>query len=651
MAQMNLRKRLAPTLLAVTCAVSASYAHADPSQSSTLTAKTLTNTFAFRVNSHNVLYCATLAGGQYSPWVSFFDGAPLVTSVVAVPGTTGHLEVFAVGVDTHLYHDYFDGTNWHGWTADFNGAPLVTSVSAASGPDGLLQVFAVGTDGTLYHNWLNQTWNGWTANFQGAPKVTRVSEMLGSTGHLEVFAIGTDGTLLHETYDGNWYSWDIGFDGSPLLSNLTAATGPTGHLEVFAIGTDGTLYHDYLDTSWHGWGANFDGAPKMSGLEAMIGATKNLEVFGIGTDGTLYHDSLDTAWHGWAAGFDGAPNLQAISGVMGSSGHLEVYAAGSDGSMYHDYLDTSWHGFSHYSINDNWMGDLSGTIFNWSIDNIRMPGTHDSGTYAITSSSEITGDAPTWLPIVQSLLGSAASSVVAGWSKAQNWTIPYQLNGGIRYLDLRTCHASDGLRLCHALAGDPLSTVINAVATFSANHPMELIVLDFNHFYNMTAADHASLASMLSSALGSRLAPASLGASVTAGQMWASGYNVIALYADSGTVSANSFLWPQSSIVSPWANTTSTSTLQNWIQTQPLSRPANTLFVSQGILTPDTTMIENGLIPFTSNPSSLQAVANNLNPQLWNWLQAPQIHSSLNIVIADWQADWLIEDIQWLNTF
>jgi hypothetical protein len=647
---MNPRRQFASTLLVLSLLIGGA-AQADVSQSSALSARTLKDLYAFRVGNNHVLYYATLSGSSWSPWISFFDGAPLVNNVVAAVGTTGHLEVFAAGTDTHLYHDYFDGSSWHGWTRDFNGAPPLTSVSAASGPDGLMQVFGIGTDGTLVHCSLNQTWSAWVANFDGAPKLSNITEVNGATGHLEVFGVATDGTLVHDTYDGNWYGWDLGFDGAPRLTTVTAAMGPTSHLEVFGVGTDGTLFHDFLDSSWHGWSANYDGAPKLKSVEAMMGATGRLEVFGIGTDGTLVHDSLDTSWHGWTANFDGAPKLSAIAGSIGASGHLELFAAGSDGAMYHDYLDTSWHGWSHYNINSDWMGDLSGTIGGWAVNRVKLPGTHDSGTYAIASGNEVTSDAPSWLPVVQSLLGSAAGSVVAGWSKAQGWSIPYQLNAGIRYLDLRVCHASDGLRICHALAGDPIGTVIDAVAAFSANHPMELVILDFNHFYSMSAADHAALASRLSAALGSRLAPSSLSATATMSQLWSSGYNVIALYADSATVAANGFLWPQSSIASPWANTTSTSTLQSFITTQPLSRSGSSFFVSQGILTPDTNMIEQGLIPFTSNPGSLVDVANNLDPQLWNWLQTPAIHSQLNIVIADWQADWLIEDIQWLNTF
>jgi hypothetical protein len=72
---------------------------------------------------------------------------------------------------------------------------------------------------------------------------------------------------------------------------------------------------------------------------------------------------------------------------------------------------------------------------------IIFPGTHDSGTFDITDQSDYSPDAPSFikdvekLPIVPSLI----KGIVAGWSRAQgvDWTA--QLNGGIRYLDIRTC--------------------------------------------------------------------------------------------------------------------------------------------------------------------------------------------------------------------
>jgi hypothetical protein len=78
--------------------------------------------------------------------VANFDSAPAkMQSVSAAMGATGHLEVFAVGADGTLYHDWLDGQGaWHGWAPNFDNAPAtVTSVTAVSGATGHLEVFAV----------------------------------------------------------------------------------------------------------------------------------------------------------------------------------------------------------------------------------------------------------------------------------------------------------------------------------------------------------------------------------------------------------------------------------------------------------------------------------------------------------------------------
>ncbi|KAJ7847258.1 PLC-like phosphodiesterase [Mycena olivaceomarginata] len=162
----------------------------------------------------------------------------------------------------------------------------------------------------------------------------------------------------------------------------------------------------------------------------------------------------------------------------------------------------------------------------------------------------------------------------------------------------------------------------------------EVILLDFNHFYDMNPADHAKLASMLQTTFGNKLAPASLGADVTLNQLWSTSYRIIIFYDHAATVDSNPFLWSQSTISSPWPNVQDVGALHSALADK-LPNEGSTFFVLQGILTPDGAMIAAGLVPFSSAPSSLTGVAQAVTPAVVGWL-SQWGNQGINIVICDW---------------
>ena len=296
------------------------------------------NLEVFAIGTSGILY-HNYFDKQWHAWTTNFNNAPLVTEVVT--GSTGLLNVFAIGVDNILFHCYFDG-GWSNWEPNFNNAPLVTAV--ATGSTGLLNVFAIGLDGTLFHNYYDGGWNGWTRDFKGAPKVTAVAT--GSArGAMQAFAIGIEGTLYHNYYYGGWSIWKPNFDGAPLVSAVV--TGEAEHLHAFIIDLDSRLLHNYFDRDrWNGWTPAFNGGPKITAVTA--GSNGSLQVFAIGDDGTLYHNSFDgknKKWGNWQAGFDGAPKVSSVT--TSSERLLEVFAVGlDDGVLYHNYYYGKWHGWT-----------------------------------------------------------------------------------------------------------------------------------------------------------------------------------------------------------------------------------------------------------------------------------------------------------------
>jgi 1-phosphatidylinositol phosphodiesterase len=96
----------------------------------------------------------------------------------------------------------------------------------------------------------------------------------------------------------------------------------------------------------------------------------------------------------------------------------------------------------------NWMAALDESL---TLDQINIPGTHDSGTYG--------------------------GSGVEG-SRTQAMTITQQLNAGIRWLDLRLWPEGSDMRVYHGIVAMPLllSTILMDIKDFLAAHPNEVVI-------------------------------------------------------------------------------------------------------------------------------------------------------------------------------
>jgi hypothetical protein len=99
-----------------------------------------------------------------------------------------------------------------------------------------------------------------------------------------------------------------------------------------------------------------------------------------------------------------------------------------------------------------------------------LPGTHNSSTSNITSSSRVTPGAPAYLRLFK--------TVAVQWSRCQERSIFQQLLDGIRVFDLRTCRVNNRVYTCHGLANKPLSQVMqHEFLRFHALHPNEIITI------------------------------------------------------------------------------------------------------------------------------------------------------------------------------
>ena len=144
------------------------------------------------------------------------------------------------------------------------------------------------------------------------------------------------------------------------------------------------------------------------------------------------------------------------------------------------------------------MTQLTGKLLDVPLNQIAIPGSHDSFTYPVTGKNQISPDAPKAIRILAKIFGRIATNIIARWAKTQQMTTSQQLENGIRYFDVRIVIRPNGVpALAHSLYLNDLQTELSAMAPFLTKNPHEVILLDFNHFYNVTDEEHRKIIEML----------------------------------------------------------------------------------------------------------------------------------------------------------
>ncbi|OHS93130.1 hypothetical protein TRFO_40560 [Tritrichomonas foetus] len=124
----------------------------------------------------------------------------------------------------------------------------------------------------------------------------------------------------------------------------------------------------------------------------------------------------------------------------------------------------------YYRLN-NWMEDLGYLIQDKKITEIKIPGTHDSATYAITKKSKAAkGEKAAKLT---TLVGDPKQ-----WTVCQTKSIRTQLKYGARFLDLRASYEDDErFYLHHGLKAKSLAHELKIIHEFLQRHPHEMIII------------------------------------------------------------------------------------------------------------------------------------------------------------------------------
>jgi hypothetical protein len=293
-----------------------------------------------------------------------------------------------------------------------------------------------------------------------------------------------------------------------------------------------------------------------------------------------------------------------------------------------------------YAGSANWMAGFQ----NLSINQLVIPGTHDSAAYAVEEtirhlSPDVDGIAyiPGWVEKV----------VAARWGAAQSESISKQARRGYRYFDLRLCAYGSEVYACHGVYTVPIVEVLNDIAAFFSKTETrkEVIILDFNHFYGMTSKHHSFVLDKLKSSLGSRLAGSKMSFSNRLSDFSDAGKNVIVVYhAAAPRQTYRDIAWASSLLPSAWPNKQKVDDLKAFLTKNRQSVPSGGIGVTQLLLTPDQDAVIDGLKWWQSAPSSLREWSKTYNGEMLRWIETKAGLNAIppGILIQDFADDRLV---------
>lgn len=139
----------------------------------------------------------------------------------------------------------------------------------------------------------------------------------------------------------------------------------------------------------------------------------------------------------------------------------------------------------------NWMENLPEEMKDRQINRIKIPGTHNSGSYYINLKSSIintSDNSNKWINNFAKL-GLAlpcAKNIIKDWTLNNDINVYDQLHKGIRYLDLRITF-NEIFYISHSFITVKLSEVLLDILRFLDDYKEEVIILQFGNDYNQRA--------------------------------------------------------------------------------------------------------------------------------------------------------------------
>lgn len=253
-------------------------------------------------------------------------------------------------------------------------------------------------------------------------------------------------------------------------------------------------------------------------------------------------------------------------------------------------------------------------------------------------------DSPKIVQTLSRFFKIIVNPIVCRWSKTQGINISEQLHLGIRYLDLRLVCKNGEFYLAHGLYGGLLYPYLSEINNFLNNNRGEVVILDFQHFYEFTAEDHEKLMSNLRSILGDKMCLRQDVGNVSLNYLTGIGRQILTVYRNEAA-KANAELWPSGILPTPWPDKLSTSDLIPYLDNKLKTRNQSIGLVSQCVLTVNTWYVVKHLF------GSLKNMASTTNEDVIPWIKSKNNGpNGVNVIICDFvEGSEFVKDVIELN--
>lgn len=255
-------------------------------------------------------------------------GGLLTSRPNAVSWAANRIDVVTRGLDSGVYHKWWNGSSWQGWES--LGGQIQGSPSICSWANGRLDIFATGLNHHLWHRYYQNGWSKWED--LGGMLSSEPACVSWGPNRIDIFARGMNSSMWHLWFDGTWHGWeDL---GGVITSPPAVSSWASGRLDCFARGTNNHLFHKWFSGGWSNW--EDLGVSMMGGPAAESWGANRIDVFYPG----LKYNMMHKWWDG--SKWSGEENLGGIlSSDVGvcswKSGRLDCFVQGTDSNMYHKW--------------------------------------------------------------------------------------------------------------------------------------------------------------------------------------------------------------------------------------------------------------------------------------------------------------------------
>lgn len=283
----------------------------------------------------------------------------------------------------------------------------------------------------------------------------------------------------------------------------------------------------------------------------------------------------------------------------------------------------------------NWMGKLPTRVRNSTcVTELAIPGSHNSFTYSLTRNGPVGPDEEELVQRLGNscLTGSITKYIIQRWARCQTSNCTEQLFLGVRYFDIRLgiVAGTDRMAILHGLYGLSVVQMMQEMKGFLSTHPLEVVILDFQHFYDFSNDNHVDLVALLVKQFGQLLClPQEELTGLTLDVITRSGKQVIVIYPVEQALKLCHALWPRYLCPNPWANTLDVTYLETFLNKGLANRDSSVLFVSQAIVTPSIRTVAEH--PF----STLKKTVGPCNNCMCNWIEHLATQKKPNIIMVD----------------